>query len=152
MQKIELLLNNALFPQPPIESIGLGLQISDRLIDINEVMSIFSVKRTTLYKGIKNKFFPEPIRFSKRMVRWRLSDVMAVVGQSKPFIPNMPATNDIAPIAHFKSTPPEINEVPSSLKLKRLEDRKRELLANATPLKSRAQLPVKRRYSGSQKP
>lgn len=58
MQKIELLLNNSLFPQPPIESIGLGLQISDRLIDINEVMSIFSVKRTTLYKGIKNKVFP----------------------------------------------------------------------------------------------
>ena len=152
MQKIELLLNNYLFPPRPIESIGLGLQISDRLIDIHEVMSIFSVKRTTLYKGIKNKVFPEPIRFSKRMVRWRLSDVMAVVGQSKPFIPNMPAANDISPIAHFKSTTPELSGAPPSLKLKKLEDRKRELLANATPLKSRAQLPVKRRYSGSQKP
>ena len=152
MQKIELLLNNYLFPPRPIESIGLGLQISDRLIDIHEVMSIFSVKRTTLYKGIKNKIFPEPIRFSKRMVRWRLSDVMAVIGQSKPFIPIMPAANEITPVARFKPSIQEVTEAPPSLELKKLEDRKRELLANATPLKSRAQLPVKRRYSGTQNP
>lgn len=103
MQKIEFVLNTSLLATVSNEALNTGLQICDQLIDIDEVMRILTVKRTSLYKGMKSGVFPEPMRFSRRMVRWRLSDVMAVVMQSNPFIPNLPATNDSRIISHTRA-------------------------------------------------
>lgn len=153
MQKIEFVLNTSLLAPPSNETLHTGLQICDQLIDINEVMRILSVKRTSLYKGMKSGVFPEPIRFSKRMVRWRLSDVMAVVVQSNPFIPNLPATNDSRIISHTRAATEDSKSTPhsstpqKSSHLEKLEERRRELLANAISPKSRAQLPIRRRIS-----
>lgn len=150
MQKIELLLNASLSSAPSKDLLNIGLQICDRLIDINEVMHILSVKRTTFFKGIKNGVFPEPIRFTKRVVRWRLSDVMAVVGQVKPFAPNMSAANDTDPVLLADSAPPSsARKSHQTPLLAKLEDRKRELLANAAPSKVRAQVPIKRRITNN---
>lgn len=151
MQKIELFLNTSMLAPKPNEPLNTGLQICDQLIGINEVMHILSVKRTSLYKGMKNGVFPEPMRFSQRMVRWRLSDVMAVVGQSKPFIPNLLAANDSRAVSHANATADNSQPTQGSSKnlqsptLEKLQERRRELLANATPSNSRAQIPVRRR-------
>lgn len=151
MQKIEFVLNTSLLATTPNEVLNPGLQICDQLIGIQEVMHILSVKRTSLYKGMKNGVFPEPMRFTQRIVRWRLSDVMAVVGQSKPFTPNLPAANDAGTVSHTSFAAEHSNSTqhssttPRSLHLEKLEERKRELLANATSSKPRAQIPIRRR-------
>lgn len=151
MQKIEFLLSTSLLTPASNEALNSGLQSFDQLIGIDEVMRILSVRRTSLYKGMKNGVFPEPMRFSQRMIRWRLSDVMAVVGQSKPFIPKLPAANDFKDVSHASTTmdPAKSTQNASvtskSLHLEKLEERRRELLANVNLSKSRAQIPMRHR-------
>ncbi|QXZ08378.1 AlpA family phage regulatory protein [Comamonas sp. Y33R10-2] len=156
MQKIEFLLSTSLLTPASNEALNSGLQSFDQLIGIDEVMRILSVKRTSLYKGMKNGVFPEPMRFSKRMIRWRLTDVMAVVRQSKPFIPNPLAANDSKAVCcasgtpeHSKSTLYSKSTLHSisahkSQHLEKLEERRLELLANVTSSKLRAKVPIKR--------
>ena len=45
------------------------------LIDRNEVLSLFPVKRTTLRKLIRTAGFPAPVKFG-RVTLWRRREVM----------------------------------------------------------------------------
>ncbi|RUO58660.1 helix-turn-helix transcriptional regulator [Pseudidiomarina marina] len=44
-------------------------------IDIREVKRNFSISKSTLYRWIKERDFPEPKRFSPRLVRWNKNEV-----------------------------------------------------------------------------
>ena len=46
----------------------------ERLLTIKEVVSIVGFKTSTIYKFIKTKGFPKPVKIGKSS-RWRLSDV-----------------------------------------------------------------------------
>lgn len=44
-------------------------------IDIREVKRRFCISKSTLYRWIKESDFPEPTRFSPRLVRWNINEV-----------------------------------------------------------------------------
>ncbi len=46
-----------------------------RLIRLTEVLRICGMSRSTLYKNIKERQFPEPLRISARSVAWLQSEV-----------------------------------------------------------------------------
>ena len=46
----------------------------ERFLTINEVVNIVGFKKSTIYKFIRNKTFPPPIKIG-RSSRWKLSDV-----------------------------------------------------------------------------
>ena len=46
----------------------------DKLLSIKEVTNIIGFKTSTIYKFIKTKNFPRPIKIG-RSSRWKLSDV-----------------------------------------------------------------------------
>jgi len=46
----------------------------DRLVTIKEVVNLVGFKTSTIYKFIKTRNFPEPIKIG-RSSRWKLSDV-----------------------------------------------------------------------------
>lgn len=54
-----------------------------RLIDADEVFSVTSMRRTTLYAAIKHDNFPLPIQLGRRRVAWKLGEVLAWV-DSRP--------------------------------------------------------------------
>jgi predicted DNA-binding transcriptional regulator AlpA len=49
---------------------------SHRLIRIAEVLQICGLSRATLYREIKAKEFPAPLKLSARSVGWRQEEVM----------------------------------------------------------------------------
>ena len=46
-----------------------------RLIRLNEVLQMCALSRATLYRGIKNRTFPAPIKLSARSVAWLHAEV-----------------------------------------------------------------------------
>ena len=46
----------------------------EKLLTIKEVVSIVGFKTSTIYKFIKTKGFPKPVKIGKSS-RWKLSDV-----------------------------------------------------------------------------
>jgi len=46
----------------------------ERFLTINEVVNIVGFKKSTIYKFIRNKTFPKPIKIG-RSSRWKLSDI-----------------------------------------------------------------------------
>jgi len=51
----------------------------DRLIRLSEVGKLVGCKKTTLYSLIKENKFPQPIRYSARLVVWSEAAVLAWV-------------------------------------------------------------------------
>ena len=50
----------------------------ERLIDVEELAKLLSCSTDTVWRLARNDpAFPEPIRFSRKMTRWRLSAVLA---------------------------------------------------------------------------
>lgn len=47
-----------------------------RLIDADEVTSVTSLPRSTLYRAMKHSNFPKPIQLVGRRVAWSLPEVM----------------------------------------------------------------------------
>jgi prophage regulatory protein len=45
-----------------------------KLLTIDEVVNLTSFKKSTIYKYIKEKGFPHPIKFG-RASRWKLKDI-----------------------------------------------------------------------------
>ncbi|MDA5193702.1 helix-turn-helix transcriptional regulator [Govanella unica] len=49
----------------------------DRLLRISDVRLMTAFGRSTIYRKISEGTFPEPIRFSANVVRWRESAIQA---------------------------------------------------------------------------
>ena len=149
MQPNQIIKNTPVPRIPSNDDLHAGLRVSDRLIKIKEVMLILSIKKTTLYAGMQKGIFPQPIRFNKRLIRWRLSEIMEIIGKAQIPIPQLPASND--ELMHFDaptSSPINTRSAKSPL-LDSLEMRKRELQATGGIQQLRARIPIKRRRSAS---
>jgi len=46
----------------------------EKLLTINEIVTIVGFKKSTIYKFIRNNTFPKPIKIG-RSSRWKLSDI-----------------------------------------------------------------------------
>ncbi len=49
----------------------------DRLLRRQQVEEIAGIKRSSIYRGMKNGEFPRPVRVGPVAVRWRESDIKA---------------------------------------------------------------------------
>ncbi len=47
----------------------------DALLRLKDVCLLFGLSRSTIYKRVSEKSFPQPMRISERSVRWRMSDL-----------------------------------------------------------------------------
>jgi prophage regulatory protein len=50
---------------------------SERLLKLPEVETTVSLRRSSIYAGVKAKTFPAPIKLSRRAVAWRDSEIQA---------------------------------------------------------------------------
>lgn len=66
---------------PPSQPAGLYL------LDIKEVIKRTSLSRSTIWRRLKSKSFPEPVRLSEQCVRWRADEVDS-------WIRNLPARQE----------------------------------------------------------
>ena len=135
------------FNQPSFKSFHVPLQVSDRLLDINEVMSIFCVKKTALRNGIKKGIFPKPIKLNSRLLRWRLSDVMAFFENTNQYAPALVASNEENFSPTFDQISSETKDKPESSVLGKLEKRRLELQSLAPTPRATAKIPLGRRRS-----
>ena len=55
----------------------MGAEPSDRLMRCDEVETRITLSRSTIYRKMRKKSFPEPLRIGVRAVRWRESEVEA---------------------------------------------------------------------------
>ena len=55
-----------------------------RILRIDEVLHVTGLKRTTLYRKLKAKQFPAPVRLATQTVGWREQDVEAWIESLKP--------------------------------------------------------------------
>ena len=62
-----------------IEAIGM----EERLLRRREVEDITGLSRSTIYRMVKTGQFPQPVRVGPKVVRWRLSDIIAWM-ESRP--------------------------------------------------------------------
>ena len=53
-------------------------QIQERLIRLEEVLSIIPVGKSTWYAGINKGVFPKPVKIFNRSL-WRMSEIMEIV-------------------------------------------------------------------------
>ena len=58
----------AKFPEP-----------ADPLIRIEEVLRMTGFRKTTVYRAIKHRGFPKPVKYSPKMARWKRSEVQAFI-------------------------------------------------------------------------
>ena len=61
----------------------MGNAPQDRLITIKEVSTLIGFKRPTIYKYIKEKGFPKPIKLGSRASRWSYNQVMEWIEKQK---------------------------------------------------------------------
>lgn len=52
--------------------------MEERLLKDTECSKIVGVCRATWWNGVRDGFFPEPVRLTPRTTRWRQSDVYAL--------------------------------------------------------------------------
>lgn len=52
---------------------------NERLIRLPELVSLIGVKKSTIWKWVKQGNLPQPIKLSSRVTVWRLSDVYAYI-------------------------------------------------------------------------
>jgi prophage regulatory protein len=55
------------------------IQATDRLIRVEKAIEILDIGESTFWEGVRNGRFPQPIKLSKRITRWRLSEIMAII-------------------------------------------------------------------------
>ena len=55
----------------------MGAETTDRLLRCDEVETRITLSRSTIYRKMRKKSFPEPLRIGVRAVRWRESEVEA---------------------------------------------------------------------------
>lgn len=53
----------------------------DRLLRLREVLERLSLGRTRWLEGVAEGYYPAPVRLAERTVRWRLSDIAALIDQ-----------------------------------------------------------------------
>lgn len=53
---------------------------NNRLLRVGEVASILDISTASVWRGVKSGDLPEPIKI-RGSTRWRLSDVLAVIGE-----------------------------------------------------------------------
>lgn len=51
----------------------------DRLLKLQDVILILSISRASFYAGIRVGVYPPPVKIGARAVRWRASDITALV-------------------------------------------------------------------------
>lgn len=51
------------------------------LLRLNQVLGLVGCGRSTWAAGVKAKRFPEPVRFSTRLVLWRLQDIERLLAE-----------------------------------------------------------------------
>ena len=49
------------------------------MLSVNEVAEQLSVSIRTVWRMVEEKRLPEPIRYSRKLVRWRMSDLQKYV-------------------------------------------------------------------------
>ena len=55
----------------------------EKLLSIKQLLEIFGVSRSTLNKMRKEKYFPKPILFSKRILRWSPKEILRYINRRK---------------------------------------------------------------------
>ena len=50
---------------------------TDRLLRLTEVQTRTALARTTIYRKMRDRSFPEPLKVGVRAVRWRESEIEA---------------------------------------------------------------------------
>ncbi len=53
-----------------------------KILSLKEVIAEITLSKATIYKSIKLKTFPKPIRLSARRVGWLASDIEAYVSET----------------------------------------------------------------------
>ncbi|MXY63807.1 MAG: AlpA family phage regulatory protein [Gammaproteobacteria bacterium] len=51
----------------------------DKLLTRHQVLEITGISRPTLYSAIRAGLLPQPIKISKRCVRWKASELQAAI-------------------------------------------------------------------------
>ena len=59
------------------------LLLQNKLLRIEEVCQLLGFKTSTIYKYIKEKNFPKPIKLSSRASRWKYKDIENWLNQFK---------------------------------------------------------------------
>ena len=52
---------------------------NEQLLTADEVCELARFSRQTLWRHVRRGDFPEPVRFGPRIIRWRASDVAALL-------------------------------------------------------------------------
>ena len=50
---------------------------TDRLLRLSEVQARCGLSRSSVYRKMRDRFFPEPLKVGVRAVRWRESEIEA---------------------------------------------------------------------------
>ncbi len=74
-----------------------------QLVDARHVAAMLNLSVRTLWRLIKLRGFPQPIRVGPRAIRWRLSDVADYVRQLQPACQNAVTMNCMPMSAHHSS-------------------------------------------------
>ena len=53
---------------------------TDRLLRLPQVLELIPISRASWWRGVREGRFPAPVKLGPRTTAWRLSDVMALVG------------------------------------------------------------------------
>lgn len=54
------------------------------LLDVAEVSAMFGVGPRTIQRWVGASLFPQPIRFNRRVFRWRMSDIEDFIDKQTP--------------------------------------------------------------------
>ncbi len=49
------------------------------LVSVKEIQKILGISRSAWLKGVKDGYYPQPVRLTPRTVRWRLQDIRHLV-------------------------------------------------------------------------
>ena len=55
----------------------------DKLLRISEVIDILGVGESTFWAGVKTGRYPSSVKLGPRITRWRLSDIMNLMGEKR---------------------------------------------------------------------
>ena len=55
---------------------------ADELLNVREVSKIVKMATSSIYRYVARGEFPEPVKLSSRMTRWRRSEIQAWINES----------------------------------------------------------------------
>jgi predicted DNA-binding transcriptional regulator AlpA len=62
--------------KPPMNKLVDKPALADRLLRIDEALSLTNIGKSSWWAGVKSGKFPKPIKLGERTTRWRLNDIL----------------------------------------------------------------------------